>query len=177
MIQGPIDVASMEVITANNNNFTGNWIVKAGYLKGSAVGALGVGNIIIDPNYSVPSTLVSPAAVLNAGPARFEVTYDHATGGTLTLANGAIMILHQNVTFGGVTINGTALSNGVILTQNFSQIFQLISQAAVRKDHGRATQSAARPDGPRGNGWRHAREALLVPGSDGQQLLGASWRR
>ena len=112
LIQGPIDVASLEVASANNNNFTGNWIVKAGYLKGSAVGALGVGNIIIDPNYAVPSSLVSPAAVLNAGPARFEVTYDHSSGGTLTLANGAVMILHQNVTFGGVTINGTALSNG-----------------------------------------------------------------
>src|ERR1043165_108194 len=85
MIQGPIDVASIEVISANNNNFTGNWIIKAGYLKGTGVNSLGIGNITIDPSFAVPSTLVSPAAALNAGPARFEVMYDHSTGGTLTL--------------------------------------------------------------------------------------------
>jgi hypothetical protein len=112
VIQAPINVASMEVISANNL-YSGNWIVKAGYLKGSAAGSLGSGNIIVDPSYAVSSTLINPATALAAGPAQFEVTYDINTAGALTLANGGVMLLHQACTFSAVTVQGTILSAGL----------------------------------------------------------------
>ncbi len=111
VIQGPINVASVEVTSANNL-YSGTWIVKAGYLKGSAAGSLGTGNIRIDPAYAVSGTLVNPATALAAGPARFEVMYDIGSTGSLTLANGGIMILHQSCSFSAVSINGTALTPG-----------------------------------------------------------------
>ena len=107
VIQAPTNVASMEVVSADNNTFTGGWIVKAGYLKGTGSNSLGQGNIIIDPSHAVSGSLVS--ATLATGPALFEPNYDLSTPGSLTLANGGRMILHQNCTFSAVTIQGTAL--------------------------------------------------------------------
>jgi len=124
VVQAPINVPSMEVISPSNS-FSGDWIVKAGYLKGSTFGALGSGNITIDPGYSVPASLVS--APLSAGPAQFEAMYDLATHGTLTLQNGAKMILHQDCIFSAVTISGIVLSTGrhdyAELAANFPDTF------------------------------------------------------
>src|SRR5204863_4122626 len=66
----------------------------------------------IDPAYAVSSSLINPATALAAGPAFFEVNYDLNSPGTLTLANGALMILHQDIAFANVLINGSALSVG-----------------------------------------------------------------
>lgn len=112
VIQGPTNVAAMEVTSANNT-YSGDWIVKAGFLKGTGVGSLGVGNIIINPAVTIPSGLVNPAVALAAGPARFEVMYDINSPANLTLGAGAIMVLHQNVRFSSVTISGTVLSQRV----------------------------------------------------------------
>jgi len=111
VLNGTTNLPSMEVTSANNP-YSGTWIVKAGYLKGSAAGALGSGSIVLNPNYSVSTALVVAGTVLSNGPAMFEATYDHSTPGSLTVVNGGIVVLHQNLTFGAVTINGTALSNG-----------------------------------------------------------------
>jgi len=112
VLQGTTNLASMEVVTANNP-YSGTWIVKAGYLKGSAVGALGTGNILIDPNYTVSGALINPSTALSNGPAILEVTYDLNSAGTLTLNNAGKMNLHQNVRFAAMTINGAAVPLGV----------------------------------------------------------------
>jgi hypothetical protein len=92
-----------------NNSYNGQWIVKAGWLRGNAVGSLGTGNIIVDPLFTVP---ITTASTLSNGPAQVELMYDIGTTGTLTLMNGGKMILHQHCVFGAVTIEGTPLSVG-----------------------------------------------------------------
>jgi hypothetical protein len=96
-------------ISGSQNTFTGDWIVKAGWLKGSGVNSLGTGNITIDPKINVNSH----SSVTNTeGPALFEVMYDINSPGKLILVNGGRMILHQKATFKTVAIEGTTLSAG-----------------------------------------------------------------
>ncbi|HEY5914252.1 MAG TPA: immunoglobulin domain-containing protein [Verrucomicrobiae bacterium] len=100
-------------ISGNANTFSGEWIVKAGWLQGGGANSLGTGNITCDPNYAVP---LDPAIVggitFIMGPAIVEPMYDHNSPGTLTLVNGGQMRLHQNCAFTGVTIEGIPLSPG-----------------------------------------------------------------
>jgi hypothetical protein len=85
----PVDIQSA------GNLFSGDWVVQGGYLKGTGVGSLGTGNILVGNG------------------ALFEVNYDIQTPGTLTLLGGnSVMVLHQNCQFSAVTINGTALPPG-----------------------------------------------------------------
>lgn len=96
-------------ISGTSNKFTGNLLVKAGWLKGSGYSSLGSGNITMDPLADVGAdSSVTPAE----GPAILELGYDIASPGTLTLANGGMMNLHQNCTFQAVVIEGTTLSKG-----------------------------------------------------------------
>jgi hypothetical protein len=98
-----------QTVSGANNSYSGNWIVKAGWLRGSAVGSLGTGNIVVDPLVAVP---ITTASILSNGPAQVELMYDIGTTGTLTLMNGGKMILHQHCVFSAVTIEGTPLSVG-----------------------------------------------------------------
>jgi hypothetical protein len=96
-------------VSGVGNTFSGDWIVKAGWLRGSGAGSLGTGNIIVDPLASVP---ITTASVLSNGPAQVELMYDIGTTANLTLANGGRMLLHQHCVFGSVTIEGNALPVG-----------------------------------------------------------------
>jgi hypothetical protein len=97
--------------TCPSNTFSGQWIVQCGWLQGTATNSLGTNSITVDPNYTGWLTAM-PNATSPAGPARFEVNYDLNSAGTLTIANGGTMRLHQNCAFTAATINGTALSAG-----------------------------------------------------------------
>jgi hypothetical protein len=96
-------------VTSVSNNFSGGWIVKAGWLRGTGVESLGSGNITVDPNFAFT---LPGGTVLSNGPAQVEFMYDINSPGTITLANGGKLILHQNLRVAGLVINGTPLSNG-----------------------------------------------------------------
>ena len=113
VIQAPINVASMEVVSTDNTNYTGEWIVKAGYLKGTGSNSLGMGDITVNPAVAVPASLVDGTLTLTAGPAQFEPMYNVNSPGRLTLANGGLMLLHQNCAFDGAILNGTTLGSGL----------------------------------------------------------------
>lgn len=92
-------------ISGTANTFSGQWIVKCGYLQGTGTNSLGTNSITVDPNY----VLASPpfdASITNAqaGPAVFEVNYDLNSAGVLILTNGGQMKLHQNCAFSAVKI-------------------------------------------------------------------------
>jgi hypothetical protein len=88
-------------VLSSNNTFSGDWIVLSGLLKGTGSNSLGTGNIVI----TATNTL--------AAMAMFEVMYNLDSPGTLTLANGGHMILHQDVRFAGVVIEGAELEPGL----------------------------------------------------------------
>jgi hypothetical protein len=91
----PMDVQS------TNNPYSGNWLVRTGYLKASGVGSLGTGNITVFPG----STL--------------EIDYNIQTPGVLTLlGTNSVMVLHQDCQFSAVSINGVSLPPGTYTYNN-----------------------------------------------------------
>jgi uncharacterized repeat protein (TIGR03806 family) len=101
-----------QIVSGAGNTFSGQWIVQCGWLQGAAAGALGTNSsVIVDPNYT-GYLAAMPGASSPIGPALFEVNYDFATAGTLTLVNGGLMNLHQNCVFSAVTIEGAPLGSG-----------------------------------------------------------------
>ncbi len=102
-----------QTISGVSNTFTGQWFLKAGRLVASTVNSLGTNNITLDPYYVLPSYFSTTAPVVDIpGPAVLDVRYDLNSAGVLTLVNGGMMNLHQNVVFRGVTVEGTPLSAG-----------------------------------------------------------------
>jgi hypothetical protein len=81
------------VFTNANNTFSGTWEVTSSMLKGSGLGT----------------------ASFNVGSLGFlDFDSDYiSTAGSLTIASGGRLLLDQNLTFGSVTIAGTALAAGV----------------------------------------------------------------
>ncbi len=111
------------LITGTNTTFAGVWVDKAGWLAAGSSNALGTNSsIIIDPNYSLPGPAAQPGTDIANGPALFEPWYNINSSGTLTLANGGMMKLHQNCTFSAVTVQGTPLSQG---SNSYSQLASL----------------------------------------------------
>jgi hypothetical protein len=96
-------------ISGNSNTFSGQWIVKSGWLLGSGTNSLGTNSITMDPRYVLS---LDPSITEVAGPAVLEVGYDINSVGTLTLTNGGAMRLHQNCAFSAVNIEGAMLSRG-----------------------------------------------------------------
>jgi hypothetical protein len=87
-------------IDSSNPNFSGDWIVNSGWLKGVGVDALGFGDI----------TLTS-----TQGPSTLDYDYNAVNPASFLTLNGTTskLMLDQNLTFGGVTINGTPLTPGL----------------------------------------------------------------
>src|SRR5581483_368000 len=100
-----------QIVSGAANTFSGQWIVQCGWLQATGSNSLGTNSITVDPNYTGYLTAM-PNATSPTGPALLEVNYDLTSAGTLTLANGGMMNLHQNCTFAGVTIEGTRLGPG-----------------------------------------------------------------
>ena len=107
-----------QIISGVSNTFTGQWIVQCGWLQGASGNSLGTNSITVDPLY-VGYLTAMPGATSPNGPALFEVNYDLASSGALTLANGGLMNLHQNCTFTAVTIQGVPLAAG---TYSYTQL-------------------------------------------------------
>ncbi len=102
--------AVAQTISGIENTFTGDWLVKAGWLRGAGANSLGSGNITIDPNADIAmDASVTPAN----GPAHLEVMYDIVSPGKLTLINGGLFRLHQACTFKEVEIEGEMLTEGL----------------------------------------------------------------
>lgn len=119
-------------ISSNSNTFSGQWIVKAGWLLGSGLNSLGTNSITLDPNYVLPLD----SSIINvAGPALLEPGYDLNSAGALILTNGGVMKLHQNCVFRAVTIQGTVLSSGshsyLELVTNFPNNFALSGSGSL----------------------------------------------
>lgn len=95
--------------SGSSNTFSGQWVVKAGWLLGAGLNSLGTNSITINPNYTLP---LDPSIVNVAGPAWLELGYDLNSAGALVLTNGGVMMLHQNCVFSAVKIGGAALSQG-----------------------------------------------------------------
>ncbi|HEX3800332.1 MAG TPA: immunoglobulin domain-containing protein [Verrucomicrobiae bacterium] len=101
----------VQQISGNSNTYSGQWILQCGWLQGSGSNSLGTNSITVDPNYTGYLTDMPSAASPN-GPTRFEPNYDLNSAGVLTLVNGGIMRLHQNVIFSAVNIESTPLTAG-----------------------------------------------------------------
>jgi hypothetical protein len=99
-------------ISCNSNTFSGQWIVKAGWLLGAGTNSLGTNSITIDPAFGLPEPPLDSSIVEITGPAQLEVDYDINSAGTLILTNGGVFVLHQNCCFSAVVIEGTALTPG-----------------------------------------------------------------
>lgn len=111
LLQSP--AVNPHLISGNSNTFSGQWTIRAGWLRGVGTNSLGTGNIVVDPYAEVPldPNVVATTTIFN-GPAILEPMYDLNSPGTLTLANGGQMRLHQNCAFTAVTIDGMPLSSG-----------------------------------------------------------------
>jgi len=99
-------------ISGASNTFSGQWIVKAGWLLGAGTNSLGTNSITIDPAFGLAEPPLDTSIVEIAGPAQLEVDYDINSAGTLTLTNGGVFVLHQNCCFSAVVIEGTPLTPG-----------------------------------------------------------------
>jgi hypothetical protein len=97
-------------IDSSNPTFTGNWIVNSGWLQGVGANALGFGNITLTGTQ---------------GPATLDYDYDAINPiGILTLSDPTSkLILDQNLTFAGVTIDGTALTPGLHTFAELNALF------------------------------------------------------
>lgn len=100
-------------ISGKSNTFSGQWVIKAGWLVGTTANSLGTNNITVDPQYVLPSYFSTTSPIVDMpGPALFEPRYDINSAGALSLVNGGIINLHQNIVFSSVIIEGTPLSAG-----------------------------------------------------------------
>jgi hypothetical protein len=101
-------------ITGANNPFTGDWVVNAGWLKGTAPGSLGTGSI----------TLTSTTTTSGTFGSIFETDYNLSTPGALTMiGTNSVLRLDQQLTFGAATINGTTLAPGTYTTAQLEALF------------------------------------------------------
>ena len=104
-----------------SNTFTGQWIIKAGWLQGAGDGtsdgynSLGTNlacSYVVDPQWTPPDIFDAGAGFI-AGPAILDMGPSLANcGGTLQLTNGGQLRLSGNVVFSAVTIEGTPLTHG-----------------------------------------------------------------
>jgi hypothetical protein len=108
--------------TATNNNFTGKWIVKSGWLQGAGDGtqdgynSLGTNAAVIydiDPKWTPPTNVFSNNAHFYNGPAVLDLGTNLANcGGALILTNGGQLYLHGYALFSSVNVEGHSLTNG-----------------------------------------------------------------
>ncbi len=119
-------------ITGRSNTFTGQWFVKSGWLMGTGDGTLDGYNALgtntacaftADPQWNVPPTF-DAAAVFTTGPAILDFGPSLANiGGKVYLTNGGQLYLHGNVVLGGLTVEGTVLTNGSYSYSNLANTY------------------------------------------------------
>jgi hypothetical protein len=145
VVGGVTNFANAEV-TSVNNSYTGSWIVKAGWLKGTGSNSLGKGNITLNPTYSVSSTLITAGAntALSNGPVRFELNYNIDTPGTLTVSGDSQIVLHQDLRFAKVFVDGNPIPNG---TYTYADIVTAFPTHIVGGGSGSISIGPATPSG------------------------------
>jgi hypothetical protein len=114
ILQTPTNLA--QTISGISNTFNGQWFIKAGRLLGTTPDSLGTNSVTVDPLMLPPPPLDATVAATNGwfnGPAVFEPGYTLNSAGVLTLMNGGILRLHQEVVFASVVIEGAPLSPGI----------------------------------------------------------------
>ena len=121
-------------ITGLSNNFTGKWVVRAGWLQGVSDGNGGGYNslgtnvacqYVMDPLWPVPSTFASGSTFI-PGPAVLDMGSSLANcGGTLVLTNGGQLYLHGNVIFSSVKIENFSLANGTYTYATLANTFTI----------------------------------------------------
>jgi hypothetical protein len=116
-------------ISNSANTFSGQWIVKNGWLQGATNNALGTNSITCDPQYllAVPpfaaptnTPIDISLSTSNNVRAMVEVNYLLNSAGVLTLTNGGIMRLHGEAVFSGAVIEGSNLPPGI---HYYSELF------------------------------------------------------
>jgi mono/diheme cytochrome c family protein len=133
-----------QISGANNTNFTGQWIVQCGWLRGFTTNSLGTNSITVNP--ADTSYLVKmPNVVSPRGPALFEADYPLNSLGALTLTNGGQMNLLQNCTFAAVAIEGTTLDPG---TYSYAELSARFPSNFLPGGSGSLTVSPFSPPGP-----------------------------
>ena len=131
LVQGAAISATNLNVVSSSNPFSGRWIVRSGYLKGTGIDSLGTNSsFIVDPLATQTNTYASGGFC--AGPSVFEAGYDINSAGTLTLTNGGTMVLHQSCAFTAVTINGTSLANGTYIYSTLANSFPGVFGAGGR---------------------------------------------
>jgi hypothetical protein len=101
-------------IAGNNSTYTGDWIVNAGWFKVTSLTGLGFGDV----------TLNSTTIAANTFTSFFEADVDLVSTGTLTLTgSNTVLRLDEQLTFSGVTINGTSLAPGIYTTAQLEGMF------------------------------------------------------
>lgn len=112
-----------QLLSCASNTFSGQWIIKASWLRADGKNSLGTNSITVDPQYPLTNSAVNPNAlnpgnpqesgyVDMAGPAILEPGYDVQSAGVLTLMNDGRIKLHQNCVFAAAAIEGVSLSPG-----------------------------------------------------------------
>jgi hypothetical protein len=133
-------VAIAQEVSGTSNTFTGAWVVKSGWLRGSAVGSLGTGNLTIDP---LAAVTVDASVTSAEGPALLQIDYPIVTTNKLTLQNGGMLVLDQDLTFGSVTIEGTSLTRG---SHSYPELAAAFPKNIVPAGSGSITVGGAAPD-------------------------------
>jgi hypothetical protein len=111
LFEGKTDVP--QKISGNSNTFSGQWIVKAGWLWGAGTNSLGTNSITMDPGFVIPEPPFDSSTVEVRGPAWLKVSYPINSAGTLTLTNGGQFTNDvQNCCFTAVIVEGTSLTPG-----------------------------------------------------------------
>ncbi len=115
-----------------SNNFTGSWVVRAGWLRGLGNGgsdgynSLGTNincQYVVDPLWPVPGTFAAGSTFFS-GPAVLDMGSSLANcAGTLVLTNGGQLYLHGNVIFRSVNIENYSLPNGTYTYATLASTF------------------------------------------------------
>jgi hypothetical protein len=122
LFEGKTDVP--QKISGNSNTFSGQWIVKAGWLRANGTNALGTNSITMDPNWALPEPPFDSSSVNVAGPAILEPSYPINSAGTLTLTNGGQFINNLNeCCFTAVIVEGTSLAAGTHYYSDLASAF------------------------------------------------------
>ena len=90
-------------IGSSNPNFSGDWLVNSGWLKGAGTNSLGTGNITLN------------SGIQAGGGSTLDLDYDLNLPSKALTLNGtdSKLVVDQALTFGTVSINGTQLAPGL----------------------------------------------------------------
>jgi hypothetical protein len=106
-------------IDSSNGSFTGDWTINTGWLKGTAVNSLGLGNFtVVGSQTNVGGTVITGATL------DFDYDIFNPTKALTLQGTTSKLILDQNLTFGSVSINSTVLGPGIYTFDQLKSQFE-----------------------------------------------------